>query len=222
MQNCRNCRITLRTHHENCPLCHGVLTGEFDENDRLFPIVPPKKPSPEKQFMQWVSFGALAISIVCVIINYMMGDGFWWSAFAVGAIFCAWLVLAVAVSKRRHLLKSVIWQLVIVDALALLWDLGTGWYGWSIDFVLPLGIMSALAAVLVIAGVQKMTSPEYMTYVQIVCTSGVVPLILLLTHCVSIPLPSTLCVGACVLVFAAMIIFRSSAFFTEIKKKFHV
>lgn len=222
MQSCKNCNIKLRTHHENCPLCHGVLTGEFDENDRVFPLVPPKKQTAEKQFMQWVSFGALAIIIVCGLINYMLFDGIWWSAFVTGALLCTWLVLAVATAKRRNLLKSVTWQLVILIALAILWDVFTGWYGWSIDFVLPLAILSALCAVIVIAGIKKMTSCEYMTYVQMVCMAGIAPFVLLVTHTVNVSLPSAICVGACVLTFAAMIIFRRNAFFAEIKKKFHV
>lgn len=222
VQKCEKCGVTLRTQHENCPLCHGVLTGSFEEKDRLFPTVSPAHASFELRFMQWLSFGALAVCIICVGVNYLTFSGIWWSGFVVGAALCTWIVAGVAIAKRRNILKSILWQMLLVIVLSVVWDHFTGRLGWSLAYVLPLCILAALVSTFVLALAQRMTSPEYMIYLLLVCAAGGVPLLLLCTGRLQLILPSVICAGLCLLTFAALLIFRHNALRNEFRKKFHL
>ena len=48
-----------------------------------------------------------------------------------------WLTMAVGYVKRFNLLKNAAWQLLIMSGICVLWDLGTGWRGWSVNIGIP-------------------------------------------------------------------------------------
>lgn len=65
------------------------------------------------------------------MINYMTLKTLNWFWFAAAGSFCAWLVVMVAYTKRRNILKNEMWQLLLITVIAVLWDIFTGWRGWS-------------------------------------------------------------------------------------------
>ena len=67
-------------------------------------------------------------------------------------VFCTWLLVMVGYRKRKNPLKNGMWQLVIVSVGAVLWDVFTGWKGWSVDYVFPLAsIVNTLSMVIIAA-----------------------------------------------------------------------
>ena len=55
--------------------------------------------------------------------------------------------------------------LLLISVIAILWDRFTGWKGWSVDFVIPFGILaSASFLVPVIAKINRLEREEYLFY----------------------------------------------------------
>ncbi len=134
---------------------HRELKNEFPgygEKHRL-----EKKEN--QKVIQTFSFLCLAIAVICGMINFMMADVLNWFWFAGAGCACAWLVVMVAYYKRRNILKNEMWQLLLISVIAILWDRFTGWKGWSVDFVIPFGILAVQFSVpsVICAGISFLT-----------------------------------------------------------------
>lgn len=189
----------------------------------------PKYPQPdvprelEIKIFRMYSFLCLAAAAAFVAVNFSFHPQVRWALFTAAGIGSMWLATWVGFVKRYNLMKNAMWQLIIVSVSCILWDIFTGWHGWSVDFVLPIVCMSVLLSMLIIAKVQRHTAREYMIYfVMAGGYGGILPLILLLTGVIKLQIISTACIVVCFLVLAALIIFKGKEFREEMHKKFHV
>ena len=115
-----------------------------------------------QKVVQTFSFLCLAIAVICGMINFMTAGSLDWFWFAGAGCLCTWLIVAVAYMKRRNLLKNEMWQLLLVTGIAVLWDIFTGWRGWSVDFIFPIGALTVLCSIPLIAKVQRLEREEYL------------------------------------------------------------
>ena len=142
-----------------------------------------------------------------------------WFWFAAAGSFCAWLVVSVGYTKRRNILKNEMWQLLIITAIAVLWDVFTGWHRWSVDFVLPFGAMAVLGSIPVIAKVNHLEPEEYLFYLVQAGIAGCIPIILVWAGIVRFTYPSVICAGISFLVLAGLFIFQKKNTVGEFHKK---
>ena len=124
---------------------------------------------------QLFTFLCIAAAVLCGMINYLTAETLNWFWFAGAGCLCTWLIVTVAYRKRRNLLKNEMWQLLLVTAIAVLWDIFTGWRGWSVDFVFPIGALTVLCSVPLIAKVQRLEREEYLFYFIQAAMAGCVP-----------------------------------------------
>ena len=158
-------------------------------------------------------------AVVCAAADYLFTGGLNWFWFAAAGIACTWLLVAVAYSKRRNILKNEMWQLLLVTILAILWDYYTGWIGWSLDFVLPIGALGVLCSMAVIAKVQHLEREEYLFYLIQAAMAGCIPVILVGLHLIQFVYPSVVCGGISFLVLAGLMIFQKKETVREFHKK---
>ena len=150
----------------------------FQEEQNDFPGCREEQKQESRKLVQIFTFLCIAAAVVCGMINYMTLKTLNWFWFAAAGSFCAWLVVMVAYTKRRNILKNEMWQLLLITVIAVLWDIFTGWRGWSLDFVLPFGAMAVLGSVPVIAKVSRLEPEEYLFYLVQAAIAGCVPIIL--------------------------------------------
>ena len=172
-----------------------------------------------QRIVQTFSFLCLAVAVICGMINIMTAGTLNWSWFAGAGCVCAWLVVMVAYSKRRNILKNEIWQLLLISVIAILWDRFTGWRGWSVDFILPFGVLSVQFSVPVIARVNRLKREEYLFYLVQACIAGLIPMILAWTGVVKFVYPSVICAGISILTLAVLFIFCKKDTLREFPKK---
>ena len=172
-----------------------------------------------QRIVQTFSFLCLAVAVICGMINIMTAGTLNWSWFAGAGCACAWLVVMVAYSKRRNILKNEIWQLLLISVIAILWDRFTGWRGWSVDFVLPFGVLAVQFSVPVIARVNRLKREEYLFYLVQACIAGLIPMILAWTGVAKFVYPSVICAGISILTLAALFIFCKKDTLREFHKK---
>ena len=169
--------------------------------------------------MQTFTFLCIAAAVICGMINYITLETLNWFWFAAAGCLCAWLVVMVAYTKRRNILKNEMWQLLIITVIAVLWDSFTGWRGWSLDFVLPFGAMAVLGSMPVIARVSRLEPEEYLFYLVQAAIAGCIPVILVWTGVVHFRYPSVICSGISFLVLAGLFIFQRKNMLREFRKK---
>ena len=169
------------------------------------------------------SFICLAAILAFIALNFMFHPKTHWSLFTAAGIGSMWLATWIGVSKRYNLMKNLMWQLILVSAGSVLWDLSTGWHGWSVDFMLPAVCMSVSLSLLIIAKIQGQSAREYMIYFVMSGAYGIIfPLILLLSGVTKFRILSIVCIVVCSLILLALLIFRWREFQEEMQKKFHV
>ncbi len=194
----------------------------FQEEQNDFPGCREEQKQESRKLVQIFTFLCIAVAVVCGMINYMTLETLNWFWFAAAGSFCAWLVVMVAYTKRRNILKNEMWQLLIITTIAVLWDIFTGWRGWSVDFVLPFGAMAVLGSVPVIAKVNRLEPEEYLFYLIQAAIAGCIPIILVWTGIIQFRYPSVICSGISFLVLAGLFIFQKKNTLKEFRKKFRM
>ena len=147
----------------------------------------------------------------------------YWAAFVAAGALSMWFALAVGYLKRHNLLKNAMWQLLVVTIGCILWDLCTGWHGWSVNYVLPGVCMIIQISMMIISKIQSHSPREYMIYYVMAAGYGILlPFILLLTRVITFTAPAVVCVGFSFLFLLALILFKGREFKEEMHKKLHV
>ena len=161
----------------------------------------------------------LQIFTFCCIVS----PGVHWSVFVAAGCATMWLTMAVGYVKRFNLLKNAAWQLLIMSGICVLWDLGTGWRGWSVNIGIPDICLLIQVVMLIISRIRSLSPREYMIYyVMAAVYSMILPLILLVTGVIHYKTPSVICIGCSFLLLIGLILFKRKEFKEEMHKKFHV
>jgi hypothetical protein len=221
MKHCPKCGVDIRGQARSCPLCQRVLENTNDEEQPVYPIIPTLY----HQFdilIRIVLFATIALAIISVAVNFMLPKSGYWSLFVVGGVVCFWISLYFIIQKRANIIKTITYQVVIVSALSVIWDVLTGWHGWSIDYVIPIVCVAAMVAGGVITRIKKVPIEDYMIYVVLGALFGIVPIIFLLTGSLRIVYPSLICIAFSLLSLIALFIFAGPSIKAELKKRLHL
>lgn len=176
-----------------------------------------------KKVLQIFTFCCIAAIVISMMTDIIISPGVHWSVFVAAGCATMWLTMAVGYVKRFNLLKNAAWQLLIMSGICVLWDLGTGWRGWSVNIGIPDICLLIQVVMLIISRIRSLSPREYMIYyVMAAVYSMILPLILLLTGVIHYRTPSVICIGCSFLLLIGLILFKRKEFKEEMHKKFHV
>mgnify|MGYP006987782426 FL=1 len=176
-----------------------------------------------KKVLQIFTFCCIAAIVISMMTDIIISPGVHWSVFVAAGCATMWLTMAVGYVKRFNLLKNAAWQLLIMSGICVLWDLGTGWRGWSVNIGIPDICLLIQVVMLIISRIRSLSPREYMIYyVMAAIYSMILPLILLVTGVIHYKTPSVICIGCSFLLLIGLILFKRKEFKEEMHKKFHV
>ena len=176
-----------------------------------------------KKVLQIFTFCCIAAIVISMMTDIIISPGVHWSVFVAAGGVTMWLTMAVGYVKRFNLLKNAAWQLLIMSGICVLWDLGTGWRGWSVNIGIPDICLLIQVVMLIISRIRSLSPREYMIYyVMAAVYSMILPLILLVTGVIHYRTPSVICIGCSFLLLIGLILFKRKEFKEEMHKKFHV
>ena len=176
-----------------------------------------------KKVLQIFTFCCIAAIVISMMTDIIISPGVHWSVFVAAGCATMWLTMAVGYVKRFNLLKNAAWQLLIMSGICVLWDLGTGWRGWSVNIGIPDICLLIQVVMLIISRIRSLSPREYMIYyVMAAVYSMILPLILLVTGVIHYRTPSVICIGCSFLLLIGLILFKRKEFKEEMYKKFHV
>ena len=176
-----------------------------------------------KKVLQIFTFCCIAAIVISMMTDIIISPGVHWSVFVAAGCVTMWLTMAVGYVKRFNLLKNAAWQLLIMSGICVLWDLGTGWRGWSVNIGIPDICLLIQVVMLIISRIRSLSPREYMIYYVIAAVySMILPLILLVTGVIHYRTPSVICIGCSFLLLIGLILFKRKEFKEEMHKKFHV
>ena len=176
-----------------------------------------------KKVLQIFTFCCIAAIVLSMMTDIIISTGVHWSVYVASGCATMWFTMAVGYVKRFNLLKNAAWQLLIMSGICVLWDLGTGWRGWSVNIGIPDICLLIQVVMLIISRIRSLSPREYMIYyVMAAVYSMILPLILLVTGVIHYKTPSVICIGCSFLLLIGLILFKRKEFKEEMHKKFHV
>lgn len=224
MKYCKNCNVYIRTPQKRCPLCQGELQGSSDPENKPEQIFPDFSRSVYRGILWYriFSFLCLTTGMIFLITDWLCNKAFGWSLYCVAAVGTIWILTTVGFLKRRNLLKIAVWEFGLLSLLAILWDVLTGWNGWSLDFALPVLAIICLVIMLVLCGILRIRISYGMIYFLMGSAAGIFPLLLYWIGILEKGNWAVLSGGFSSLVIAALVIFRWNDVRTEMEKTFHI
>ncbi len=220
MQYCEKCKVQIKGNNKVCPLCGGIVleNGLCEEE---FPQIP----TISQEFHLFIRIMIL-VSISAVIISFSINAIFTkesrWSLLVAAAILCMWISMFFILRKKNNILKTIIWQVVIVSILSVLWDFSMGWIGWSIDYVIPCVYVAALIVMAISSKMLKIGVRELIIYLFVDGIFGFMPCIFIAFGWLKVIYPSVICVAASAISLSAILLFEWDNMKTELNKRMHI
>ena len=220
MRFCDKCGVTIAGEEARCPLCQSMTLPRGGETRAPFPFIPTIYER-HGLFFRILLLLSVAAVVLCLGIDWAVGfTG--WSLFVAAGVGCLWLLLGTCIARRHNVLKNLTQQVITVCALGVLWDVFTGWHGWSIDYLMPIAFVCVMLAMFILTLVLHMPSETWLIYLLLDMLFGLVPAALLAAGLCRMVYPSIACVCVSVIAFAALIVFKGGAVAQELKRRLHL
>ena len=222
MKFCKKCDVSVVGNRKYCPLCQNLLVKKDKTKPiDVFPYIPTLYVQHNNLFRILLFISAF-MGIGCFVINLSFPQQGWWSLFVLAGIACFWLVLYVAIYKKSNVIRSIIYQGILICLLALLWDWLTHWHAWSIHFVIPITLSVVMILMFVLAIVLKLQVEDYIIYLWCSAIFGLIPIFLILFKVVTIVIPSMVCILISFFFLLTLLVFQGKNIKTELKRRFHI
>ncbi len=220
MQYCEHCRVNIRDKKQKCPLCQNPLPSPSEDIRPIFPDVPIKYDS--HMAFKILIFLSITIMVSSFAIYMLFPVSVNWPKYVILTVMCIWLILYVAIKKRKNIAKSMIWLVGVISLIAVFWDWLTGWRAWSINYGIPLICVAAMAVLFITAKVMNLKAKDYLFYLLLDILYGFVPIIFILFGWVNVLYPSIICIAFSIISFAALLLFQGDNIKYELDKRMHV
>lgn len=180
MGKCRKCDLEVLDETEVCPLCKSILE-QTDEVENMYPNVRVRMRR-MKLFSNIYLFLAICVEAVLVGINAVTSSQIWWSVIAGLVLFYIYLVLRHTILGKYGYRGKIFVLAVITVLSAVAIDMVIGYRGWSVDYVLPCGIILVDATILGCMLVNRRNWQSYMMWQLGMILCSVIPAALYLAE----------------------------------------
>jgi len=238
MAKCRQCNVTISDDTAVCPLCRCVVEVEVDNipesvadaaehsgADRLhineYPDVWVRERK-LKQISNIVFFVVLAASAALVTVNFMMPESGWWSLIPIAAMAYAYAVFRLVFVSRKGYRWKTFMPLILALVLLIIIDVETGFYGWSLNYVFPSGILLTDLIIVMLMLTNLKNWQSYMIMQICMIVTSLVPVALWIAGIITAPVLTMIAVVVSVLLFLGAVIIGGRTAQGELKRRFHI
>lgn len=139
MAKCWNCNVEILDVTEYCPLCQSILE-QNDELENMYPDVRHKMHR-LKVVSRVYLFCAILVEAALFGVNWVTESRIWWSAITGLALLYVYMLLRFAILGKSGYRAKVTVLTLLSILCAVTVDFIYGYQGWSVDYVLPMGIL---------------------------------------------------------------------------------
>ncbi|WP_394215032.1 DUF6320 domain-containing protein [Brachybacterium vulturis] len=226
MRTCTDCDLRVEGDWERCPLCDSVLHGAEpggQPEPSPYPAVPLRFSRRRVlRVLTLTSLGVIALSFLAQLL-------FRHDAESLGAlrtvwlgIVATWLVVLMAVSKRRNLAKFIVYLVLAAGGVSVYWDFLTQWSAWSLTYVVPILCAASIVGLLITVRLIRMELADYVVYSGLTVLLGLTPIVFLSLGWVGVALPSVICGALSLAVVVLLLTLRGGAVRHELATRLHL
>ena len=196
-------------------MCQGTLKEtEGGENvTASFPTLKKKKMS-HITIMKMTTFVCAVLEIILITLSIMMGDAIPFVGPICLGLLGAWIAVLATVYFRNNILKLITWEAIVAIIADIYIASHTGFYGWSIDWVVPLTLMALGVLTFIIAIFINLRFDEYIFYLLFDLIMAVLQIICVTKGITKNFWPTGISIMLYMILLAGVLIFR----FRDLKK----
>ncbi len=207
MQICNKCNIRIRGRKECCPLCQGKLAESEGEDNAAFPILEKRKIT-SITFFKVCTFIFITMEIVFGTINIMTEGKYpFISPIMLGAL-VAWIDIYATMYLRNNLIKVITFEVVVAIVVDFYIDLKTGFYGWSVNWMIPMTLIGLAVITITTALILRLRLDEYILYIVFDFVMALLQIITIKNGMNKLPWPAAASIMFYMIIIAALVIFR--------------
>ncbi len=220
MSRCRQCNVEIKDKTHECPLCHTVLE-QSGENQNAYPNV--RLMVKRLQLAGRIYFFVfLVISVLLAAINHEYYQGTWWCGIVIASLAYPYLILRFAVLNDAGYRAKIIVLTLCGILLVVLIDFITGYDGWSVNYVIPGGVLLVDAGIIFLMLINIRNWQSYLLFQIAMILCSIVLLIFYQFEIITEPLLSWVALGVSVFLFLGSYIIGDRRARIELKRRFHV
>ncbi len=221
MGRCRQCNVEILDNTLICPLCKCVIEQD-SQMENAYPDIRfrARKLNLAVRIFLFIS---ILIEALLVYLNYKFFDGICWSVISGAGLSYIYFVARFAVLNDNAGYRSKFLLLTFFGILyVILIDCVIGYHGWSVNFVLPGGLLFVDIAILFVMFVNRRNWQSYIMLEISMIFLSMVPLLLMWLDIVTETFISGLAFAASILLFLGTLIIGDKRARNELKRRFHV
>ena len=220
MSKCRQCNVEILDETERCPLCHSALEHTF-EMENMYPNV-------KMQTRKWVFwsriylFSAILLEAVFYGINYVDKYKIGWSLVAGLILLYGYLIIQLAIlGQAGHKLKIVLLAAIALVMMVLI-DFLIGYHGWSVNYVLPAGVICLDIGIMVLMIINRRNWQSYIMWQILMLLVSAMLGIFYWLKIITVPYLLSAAILLSVFLFLGTVIIGDRRARVELKRRFHI
>lgn len=220
MSRCRQCNIEVLDETARCPLCNTVL-DETVEMENMYPDIRLKT---RKLVLFSRIYLFLAVVIEMVLIDICMLSDVQSLVYIISGLVLlfGYIVIKYAIlGTSGYMAKTVVLTVIAVIMLVAI-DFFVGYNGWSVNYVLPSGILLIDAGILALMVINRKNWQSYLMIQIFMVICSVVVVILNVFHIVTKPVVSVMAMNTSVTLLLGTVIIGGRRARVELKRRFHI
>lgn len=220
MSKCRQCDIEVLDETERCPLCNTVL-DETVEMENMYPDIRVKT---RKLVLFSRIYLFLAVVTEIILINICMLSEVQSLVYIISGfvLLFGYIVIKYAIlGTSGYIAKTVVLTVIAVIMLVAI-DFFVGYDGWSVNYVLPSGILLIDAGILVLMVINRKNWQSYLMLqiFMVICSS--VAVVLSVFQIITEPIVSIIALNVSVILLLGTVIVGGRRSRVELKRRFHI
>lgn len=220
MSRCHQCNIEILDETERCPLCGSVL----EQTAQMENMYPNIKTVTRKLMLisRIYLFCAIILEVFLININIVTYSEIWWSAITGLGLWYIYIVIRYAIlGKTGYKGKIIVLTLIAVLSVIAI-DFVVGYRGWSVNYVLPSGILLIDAGILFLMIINRRNWQSYIMWQIFMILCSIIPLALWGAGIVTDPYLGLVALACSSFLFLGTVIIGDRRARVEIKRRFHI
>ena len=220
MSKCRQCNVEILDETERFPLCHSALEHTF-EMENMYPNV-------KMQTRKWVFwsriylFSAILLEAVFYGINYVDKYKIGWRLVAGLILLYGYLIIQLAIlGQAGHKLKIVLLAAIALVMMVLI-DFLIGYHGWSVNYVLPAGVIALDIGIMVLMIINRRNWQSYIMWQILMLLVSAMLGIFYWLKIITVPYLLSAAILLSVFLFLGTVIIGDRRARVELKRRFHI
>ncbi|MCR5793210.1 MAG: hypothetical protein K6G65_08575 [Lachnospiraceae bacterium] len=220
MNRCNNCGVRIKDQTEQCPLCNGILDGN-ETGSNTYPNIIKR--------IRALTIVYRVLMLLCAVGLIADGAVFFFGGkilkfgvvFALMILYIMWL-LRISFKDTATYLSRTLWGTFFAVILLIMIDQVLGYQGWSVNYVLPGGVIFVSVSLAIFKLINHRNWQSYIIFDIGLILVSVVTAVFIYVGIIDQPLVAEISILLIIIDFVATMILGGERAKNELRRRFHV